>query len=232
MRIVVLIVAFVGFVAARYMTNEVKYADKDFMVKQKVLFDIFTNVWQQEVHNSYFEEAKNFNYLTIKKQITNEHAFDCFNECFKKGFIGMEDIFSPLQKVHNHQMLAVFKMLYYAKDWDTFYKFMVWARFHINPGMFIQAVTMAVLHRNDFAGFVLPAIYEISPFYFFNSYVITKARRIQMMGKESMNKQGDAYTFTVPMNYSNYYVTTNSESKLAYFMEGLFHSFTYFFVYV
>jgi len=211
----------VGVVTAKYMTNEVKYADKDFMVKQKAIFEIFANIWQPKVHNSYYEEAKNFDYLTIKDKITNEHAFECFNECWEKGFIDMEDIFSPLTKEHNHQMLSVFKMMYYAKDWDTFYKFMVWARFHINPGMFIQAVTMAVLHRDDFAGLVLPAIYEINPFYYFSSYTITKARRVQMMGHEGMQKDGNVFTFTVPMNYTNYYINTNPESKLAYFMEDI-----------
>ena len=220
MRLCVLFVVLITTVTARYMTNEVKYADSDFMVKQKAIFEIFANIWQPEIHNSYYDEAKNFNYLTIKDKITNEHAFECFSNCYEKCFIGMEDIFSPLQKEHNHQMLAVFKMLYYAKDWDAFYKFMIWARFNINPGMFIQAVTMAVLHRDDFSGYILPAIYEISPFHFFNSYVITKARRIEMMGYESMEKVGNVHTYTIPMNYTNYYITTNPESKLAYFMEG------------
>lgn len=208
-------------VSSHYMTHDVTYADAEFMVKQKAIFELLANVWQPEIHNTYYDEAKKFDFMSIKDKITNEPAFKCFSDCSEKGFIDMEEMFSPMQYEHNFQMLSVFRMLYYAKDWDTFYNFMVWARFHINPGMFIQAVTMAVLHRDDFGGFVLPAIYEISPFYFFNSFIITKARRTQMLGYDTMEKVGDVYTYTIPMNYSNYYVHTNPDAKLAYFMEGM-----------
>lgn len=124
--------------AQHYMTHDVKHADTEFLVRQKAIFEIFMNVWQPEVHNSYYEEAKSFNYKDVKDKITNEGAWNCFEACYEKGFIDIDEIYSPMQDEHNHQMLSVFKILYYAKDWDTFYKFMVWARFHINPGMFIQ----------------------------------------------------------------------------------------------
>lgn len=136
------------------------------------------------------------------------------------GFLGMEEIFAPFQTEQNEQMLSVFKMFYFAKDWDTFQKFMAWARFNINPGMFLQAMTMAVLHRDDFSGFILPAIYELSPHYFFNNYVISSAGKMRMQGTTKMEKMGDFYTHTFKMNYTNYYVDSNHDSKLAYFMEG------------
>lgn len=225
MRVSVLCFVLFTVATARYMTNDVKYADTDFMVKQKALFEIFMNVWQPEIHNTYYEEAKAFNYVDIKDKITVEDAYKCFVACYEKGFLKMEEIFTPMDAEHNHQMMSIFKMLYYAKDWDTFYKFLVWTRFNINPGMFIQAVTMAVLHRNDFEGFMLPAIYEVSPFYFFNSYVITKARRAELQGTTGMKKlDGDVYTYTVDTKYTDEYVTTNHESKLAYFMEGMYNA--------
>lgn len=210
----------VAFASATYMTSDKKFADEDFLAKQKVIFEIFMNVWQPEIDNKYYEEAKNFKYVDFKDKITNEDAFACFAECFENGFLGMEDVFSPMLEWQNHQTLSLFKIFYYAKDWDTFYNFLVWARFHINPGMFIQAVTMTVLHRNDFAGFILPAIYEISPFYFFNSYVTTKTRRMWMQGLNNLEKVDNIPSYTVLTNYTNYYYDTNHESKLAYFMEG------------
>lgn len=42
----VLILACLAAVNAKYMVKDVKYADNDFMVKQKAIFEIFMNVWQ------------------------------------------------------------------------------------------------------------------------------------------------------------------------------------------
>jgi len=206
--------------SAKYMTNEVKYADKAFMEKQKAIFEIFMTVYQPEIHNKYFEESQKWAWDGVKDKFTNAEAFEEFFGFYSYGFLGMEEIYSPMQSQHNEQMLSLFKMFYFAKDWDTFYHVMVWARFHINPNMFVQALTMGVLHRNDMEGFVLPAIYEVNPFYFFNNVVISKAQRAMIHGKSGMKKEGSVYSYTIPMNYTDYYVVTNHDSKLAYFMEG------------
>ena len=216
---VIFLLAF-AFAGATYMTSERKTADGDFLAKQKVFFEIFMNVWQPEIYNKYFEDAKNFNYVDFKDKITNEDAYKCFVMCYEKGYTGMDEIFSPMNEWQNFETLSLFKTFYYAKDWDTFYKLMVWARFNVNPGMFIQAVTMTVLHRQDFAGFVLPAIYEISPFYFFNSYVVTNTRLIKMRGVNKFNSVREVPSYTVYTNYTNTYHATNKEGKLAYFTEG------------
>lgn len=220
MKVSLLFLLVVTLASATYMTSEKKYAEEDFLTKQKVFFEIFMNVWQPEIHNKYFDDAKNFNFFDFKDKITNEDAYNCFAACYERGFIGMEDVFSPMLEYQNHETLSLFKVFYYAKDWDTLYKLMVWARFNINPGMFIQAVTMTVLQRKDLAGFVLPAIYEISPFYFFNSFVVTKTRRMSMQGFNNLEKVDNVHTYTVYTNYTNYYYNTNHDSKLAYFMEG------------
>lgn len=220
MRATLVFLACLAAVSAKYMTNEVKFADNDFMAKQKAIFEIFMNVWQPEVHNSYYDLSQKFDFNTYKSKFTNVEAYDQFMHFYNYGFLDMYEIFAPFQTEQNEQMLSVFKMFYYAEDWDTFYHFMAWARFHINPGMFIQSLTMAVFHRDDFAGFVLPPIYEITPHYFFNNYVIQSAQRTQMYGFSKMEKKDGLYSYTFPMNYTNYYFETNHDSKLAYFMEG------------
>lgn len=218
----VLLLACLAAVNAKYMTENVKFATDDFMVKQKAIFEIFMNVWQPEIHNSYYEMSQKFKFSDYSGKFTNAEAYEDFMHHFKHGFLGMDEIFAPFQTDQNEQIMAVFKMFYYAADWNTFYNFMSWARFHISPGMFIQALTMGVLHRDDFAGIVLPAIYEVTPYYFFNNYVINSAQRMMMLGTTKMEKQGDLFTHTFPMNYTNHYVETNHDSKLAYFMEGRF----------
>jgi hypothetical protein len=208
-------------VSCSYMTQDVKYADGDFLAKQKVFFDIFSSVWQPEIHNTYFEMSKNFKFETYKEKFTNLEYYNDFMKWYNYGFLGMNEIFAPFQSEQNQQVMAVFRMFYYAKDWETFYNFMVWARFNINPGMFIQAVTMAVFQRNDFQGFVLPPIYEISPYYFFNTYVVNEAQRIKMQGYKAMVKEGDYYTYTFYTNYTNEYVETNHDAKISYFTEDI-----------
>lgn len=217
----VLLVACLAAVSARYMTNEVKYADDDFIVKQKAIFEILMNVWQPEIHNTYYDLAGTWKFEDFKDKFGGVDTYDDFMHFYNFGFLGMNEIFAPYQTDHNKQMLAVFNMFYFAKDWDTFYHFMSWSRYHINPGMFVHALTMAVLHRDDFAGIVLPAIYEINPYYFFNSFLISKAQKMRMQGTTKMHKEGDLYSYTFKMNYTSYYVDTNPDSKLAYFMEGL-----------
>jgi Hemocyanin, all-alpha domain/Hemocyanin, copper containing domain len=216
-----LLLACLVAVNAKYMTKNVKYADADFMVKQKAVFEIFMNIWQPEIHNSYYESSKKWNYKEVKDMFTNVEAYDNFGKYYNYGFLGMNEIFAPFQTEQNEQMLAVFKLFYYAKDWESFYNFMIWARFNINPGMFIQSLSMAVLHRDDFAGIILPAIYELNPYYFFNSHVIASAQKMKMQGTYKMEKTGDFFSYTFPMNYTNYYVDTNPDSKLAYFMEDI-----------
>lgn len=216
----VVLLACLSAVSAKYMSDDVKYADSAFMTKQKAVFEIFMNVWQPEIHNSYYEESKKWNFNEVKDKFTNVEAYDNFMHFYTFGFLGMNEIFAPFQSEQNEQMMAVFKLFYYAKDWDTFYHMMVWARFNLNPGMFIQSVSMAVLHREDFAGLILPAIYELNPYYFFNNHVIASAQKMKMQGFAKMEKTGDFYSHTFPMNYTSYYVDTNPDSKLAYFMEG------------
>lgn len=222
MRIVlVIIVACLAAASANYMTNVQKYADNDFIVKQEAIFEIFMNVWQPEIHNNYYELSQKWTFEGAKDKFTDAEAYENFLHYYNHGLLGMEEIFSPFQTEQNEQALAVFKLLYFAKDWDTFLSFLAWTRYNINPGMFIQAVTMAVLHRDDFAGIVLPAVYEISPFYFFNNHVINSAKRMRMQGTTKMEKNGDFFTYTFPMNYTNYYVDTNPDSKISYFTEDI-----------
>lgn len=222
MKSVLALVLFsLGAVSCSYMTEDVKFADGEFLAKQKVFFDIFSNVWQPEIHNTYFEMSKNFKIAEYKDRFTNLEAYNDFMKWYNYGFLGFNEIFAPYQTEQNKQMLSVFKMFYYAKDWETFYNFMVWARFNLNPGMFIQSLTMGVLHRKGFEGFVLPPIYEITPYYFFNSYVIQQAQKAQMQGQNAFVKEGNYYTYTAYSNYTNEWVETNHDSKIAYFMEDI-----------
>uniref|UniRef100_A0AAG5CS79 Hexamerin A n=1 Tax=Anopheles atroparvus TaxID=41427 RepID=A0AAG5CS79_ANOAO len=201
--------------------DDVKYADKPFLTKQKAILEIFQHVHQPELHTHLWEEQKQFDLAAYKEHFTKPQVVEEFLRFYKHGLLPMEEIFSLYNEYHREQAVALFHLFYYAKDWDAFYKTMVWARFHVNEGMFVYAVTVAVLHRADMQGIVLPAPYEIYPFYFFNDVVISKAQRYKMQGFYGMKKADGVYSAYVPSNYTGYYVHSNPEQRVSYFMEDI-----------
>ncbi|XP_058455615.1 hexamerin-1.1-like [Malaya genurostris] len=227
---VCLLVVAVAVTSGSYMTKDVKYGDKTFLQKQKAMLEIFQHVHQPELHTGLWEESKKFNVEQYLEHYSNVEAVKDFLRFYQHGMLPLEEIFSIHNELHREEAIALFHLFYYAKDWDTFYKSMVWARFHINEGMFVYALTVAVLHRPDMQGIVLPAPYEIYPFYFFNDVVISKAQSYKMQGFYKMKKINNVYTTYIPSNYTNYYIHTGPEQRLAYFTEDIgLNSYYYYF---
>ncbi|XP_062540229.1 hexamerin-1.1-like [Armigeres subalbatus] len=220
------LVALAGLVAlaAGYVVvpeDKITYADKDFLVKQKQLLEIFQHVHQHEVHTELWEVSKGYKIEDNYDHYTNVEAIKEFISFYKHGMLPFDEIFSVFHYPHREQAIALFHLFYYAKDWDTFYKSVVWARFHVNEGMFVYAVTVALLHRKDLAGLELPAPYEIYPYYFFNTDVVQKASQYKMQGFYGMKKVEDVYTVVIPTNYTGWYVHTNVDQKVSYFTEDI-----------
>lgn len=137
---------------------------------------------------------------------------------YKTGLLPRGEVFSIFYEEHRHEAIALFHVLFYAKDWETFYKTACWAREYMNEGMFVYAMHTAILHRHDTQGMVLPAIYEIFPYYFVNSEVIDKAYTYKM---KHGGKTGEP-TYYVNANYSGWYMHTNPIMKdMAYFTEDV-----------
>ncbi|XP_018786072.1 PREDICTED: larval serum protein 1 beta chain-like [Bactrocera latifrons] len=99
------------------------------------------------------------------------------------------DFFSAVVRTHHQQVLGLYKLLTYAKDWTLFKQNVCWARTHINPGMFVYALDLAIRHRKDCEIFVLPPIYEIFPQHFFNSEVIHRAMTVSKKKVEMAQMQ-------------------------------------------
>uniref|UniRef100_A0A182J7X8 Uncharacterized protein n=1 Tax=Anopheles atroparvus TaxID=41427 RepID=A0A182J7X8_ANOAO len=201
--------------------DKITKADKDFLVKQKQLLDVFQHVHQHEVHTELWEVSKKYDIEQNYEHYKNVEAVKEFVTLYKHGLLPFDEIFSVLDDHHREQAVALFHLFYYAKDWETFYKSIVWARFHVNEGMFVYAITVAVLHRKDMAGLELPAPYEIYPYYFFNTEVIQKAAQYKMQGFAGVEKINDWYTVVIPTNYTGWYVHTNVEQKVSYFTEDI-----------
>lgn len=205
-----------------------KFVDDTFMVKQKAVLDLLQHVHQKDIYT----EMKDFTDKTLVKEFLgydydykakfdNVEAVMEFVRFYRTGMLPRDEVFSIMNETHRRQVIALFHLFYYAKDWDTFYKTAVFARMNINEGMFVYALTVAVLHRKDTVGVVLPPPYEVYPFYFFNYDVIQKAQQYKMKGFDTTMMTDKTYTVVIPTNYTDYLFETNMESKLSYFMEDI-----------
>lgn len=78
---------------------------------------------------------------------------------------------------------ALFRLFYYAKDFDTFFKTAAWALVYLNEMQFVNAFYNAVIRREDTKYIQLPPLYELYPYGYFNSEVLQKAHHAKFFGK-------------------------------------------------
>lgn len=120
-----------------------------------------------------------FNFLLVffilKNKLQKVDVVKRFIEVWKMGLLPRGEIFVHSNDKHMEQAILIFRMLYFAKDFDTFIRTACFFRERINGGMFVYALTVAVFHREDCRGVVLPAPYEIYPYFFVDSHIINKA---------------------------------------------------------
>lgn len=210
-----------------------KFVDETFLLKQKAILHLLQHVHQKDIYtdekwlteNEFF--INDFDYTT---KFTNVEAVTEFLNFYRSGMLPRGEVFSIMNEIHRRQVIALFHLFYYAKDWSSFYEVATFARLNVNEGMFVYALTVAVLHRKDMTGIVLPPPYEVYPFYFFNYDVIRKAQQYKTLGFDKTVNTDKTYTVVIPTNYTDYLYETNTESKLSYFMEDIgLNSYYYYF---
>nr|CAR94712.1 hemocyanin subunit 2 precursor [Xibalbanus tulumensis] len=91
------------------------------------------------------------------------------------------EIFNLFNTEHRTSMIHVFEVLFFAKDFDTFFKTAVYARDRVNEFLFYYAFSVAAVRRSDCEGLQLPPPYEIFPHFFVTSDVIRSAYKAKMM---------------------------------------------------
>ncbi|XP_026475421.1 hexamerin-1.1-like [Ctenocephalides felis] len=199
-----------------------KVVDKETLVKQKAIFEVLHHVFQKDHYDEHYNVGQSYTFEGNYDHYTNATAVKEFVHLYKHGLLPKGAVFNVYNTVHRQEVVALFNVFYYAKDFETFYKTMVWARDHVNAEQFVYALTAAVFHRHDLQGIELPAPYEIYPHHFVNYEVITKAYQ-HKMEKTHTN-------VVIPANYSGWYVQTSEEQELTYFTEDVgLNSFYYYF---
>jgi len=207
----------------RFVKTPTKFVDETFLVKQKAILDLLQHVHQKDIYTEgkWLTDKELFSYDDYNTKFTNVEAVMEFLNFYRTGMLPRGEVFSIMNEMHRRQVIALFHLFYYAKDWESFYQVATFARLHVNEGMFIYALTVAVLHRKDMTGIVLPPPYEVYPFYFFNYDVVRKAQQYKMQGFDKTIKTDKTYTVVIPSNYTDYLFETNMESRLSYFMEDI-----------
>ncbi|XP_046991407.1 hexamerin-like [Schistocerca americana] len=200
--------------------------DKEFLEKQRKLIRLFYHVQQPTIIKEEQEIAKSYKPIEHLDNYQYKDKVEVFWKYYVDyGFLPRGEVFSIYYEKNFYQAKALFELFYYAKDFDTFYKTAVWAKEHLNQGLFVYSYTVAVLHREDTKYVTLPAPYEIYPQLFVNAEVIQKAYDARLRDVESSRKE--PYIFYA--NYSGFPVANNPEELVSYFTEdvGLNSFFAY-----
>lgn len=203
-----------------------------FLQKQRLILDLFQHVHQNDTQNKLYADSNNVDWETLGEWYENPTVVNDYKDIMEHGLLERGEEFSVLKKSHIEEAIALFRLLHLAENWDTFYNVTVWARFNVNEGVFIYASTVAILHRPDLEGIVLPAPYEIYPYYFFNAETIQAAQNSKMQGFPSSTKKPSAPSneFIVQSNYTGCNKKSNQENVLSYFTEDVgLNSWYYYF---
>ncbi|XP_014471274.1 PREDICTED: hexamerin-like isoform X2 [Dinoponera quadriceps] len=203
-------------------------ATKQYLTKQKSIYELFWHIDQPTVyHPELYQKARSFSVEDNISSYNDQAIVTEFLQRWKHGMLPRGDVFSVIYRQHYDEMICLFRVLYTAKDFDTFYNTAVWARFHVNEHTFVYALINAVMHRPDTNDLRVPPLYEVLPNFFFNEDVLHKAYHVAMgdTSTASIKKTiSGVDTYYIPANYSGWYVVrdeTPEQQKLSYYIEDV-----------
>ncbi|KAK0085371.1 hypothetical protein PV325_005322 [Microctonus aethiopoides] len=216
-----LVLAITAFCLAK--ATESHTADVDFLHKQKRVYELFMYIDQPKLYGSEFYEVghtydieSNIDFYN-DKMIVKEFLYR-----FKLGMLRRGALFSVYYKEHREELRVLFRLLYSAKDFQTFYKTACFCRLYLNQGMFITALTTSVMYRPDCKHIILPPMYEIYPHLFFDNEYIQEAHHYKMASGFKKTGSFEHFdTYFIDKNYTSsfmkYYV--DKEYSLDYFTD-------------
>lgn len=98
--------------------TDFKYADKDVLHKQKVLFELLQHPYQPGVSiykSEYLNIVNSFDFEQNFNLFRNVDAVKEFFYMYKKGLMPYNELFSIYNYQHRRQAIALFHVFYYAK---------------------------------------------------------------------------------------------------------------------
>ncbi|XP_077293713.1 basic juvenile hormone-suppressible protein 2-like [Arctopsyche grandis] len=223
---VVLII--VSFVTADFIKKKGEFiiASKTLLADQKKIFDLLNHVIQQDPINEQVQIGLEFSPQNNTDKYTKPYMVADY---FNLKAVPKYKILSLSLPNHAKQVEALFRLFYYAEDFETFYKTACWARENVNEGIFVYAFTTAFFHRKDCRYLLLPPLYEIYPFAYVKSDVIMKVSRIKEQGFVSDNKLaalygvfvGDSDDYNITNSFVGVFGRNSEEDILSYFTQDV-----------
>nr|CAD7427690.1 unnamed protein product [Timema monikensis] len=195
-------------VAARAVLR--RRPDEKFLKKQLLVLKLLRHI-SEPIQDAELHSIKS-SYDPIS-YLANYDCPDCVRSLVRDldngMFLNREEIFSLFHPEHRRQMVTLFEALYGAKDYDTFFSTAVYFRDKVNPRQFLYAFSVALLHRKDCRGLVLPPAYEITPHMFLTTDVVRRAYQAKMTKSPTV----------IPMKFTG--SVNNPEQRVAYFGEDI-----------
>nr|AAB48820.1 arylphorin [Musca domestica] len=194
-----------------------KFADKDFLEKQKFVLEVLQHVYQDDVFVTKFDETY-ATYLPWEhlEDINNADKLTEFFDLWQHKPLCDEVVFSPVYANHVEYALGLGRLFYFAKDWKAFTHAVYWARVHVNKQLFVYALNLATVLRDDLHGVTTPAVYEVLPWHFFDvAETVTKAEHQALHGFHNVTQLDNVFNVVVKSNYSNVYTHVNYDHTLA-----------------
>nr|CCA94920.1 hemocyanin subunit f [Euphrynichus bacillifer] len=121
-------------------------------------------------------------------------------------------LFSNFHEEHLKEAEALYEVLYAAKDFEDFIHLAEQARNVVNEGLFVFAVSIAVLHRDDCRGVTVPPIQEVFPDRFIPAETINQAQKADLK-----RTSDDSIVIKIEQTGN----ILDSEYKVAYFREDI-----------
>nr|AUO15583.1 hexamerin-like protein 5 [Xya japonica] len=198
-----------------------KTLDKDTLMKQKMVYKLLFRVSQDELLPDLHERGTKWVLEEHKDVFTKPEIVDDFLVWYKEAsephYLARGEPFSLFYTKHREYAIKLFKLFFFAKDFDTFMDVAVWARYHVNEGVFMYAFHTALLHREDAKDLMLPPLYEVNPHFYLTSDVMVKAFYAKMYGKDYTNEK----PYIIEANYTGYPEPWDAEQVLSYFLEDV-----------
>ncbi|EDV51879.2 larval serum protein 1 gamma chain [Drosophila erecta] len=151
-------------------------ANRYFLEKQRFLLEILHHVHEPLMNEQWRSLGKQL--VTDKEQyvVYNEHMSDFYRDFSLGKLLHRNVYYNPLYADHFRQMLGLYHYFYNARDWYTLWQNISWARVHVHPGIFVQALTQLILKREDYQALIMPKIYELWPESYHDDLTVGKAR--------------------------------------------------------
>ncbi|XP_034829267.1 basic juvenile hormone-suppressible protein 1-like [Maniola hyperantus] len=152
----------------------------DIKTKEILCMKLLNYILQPTVYDDIRDVARDWDLEANMDKYLKVDVVKRFIDFYKMGLLPRGEVFVHTNEKQMDQAIWVFRLLYFAKDFDTFMRTACFLRERINGGMFVYAFSVAVFHREDCRGVVLPAPYEIYPYFFVDSHIINKAFMLKM----------------------------------------------------